>query len=336
MLSRVSLTITITILIVASSKSLVDNSDKSWSKHLMKKILTASKLPLKTISVSCPDDDIVLKSCVEALKLNLAKCILVGNEAEIRKVAKENNIDISSFRVINEPEPNLAGLTAVKLVHDGEADIYMKGLIPTKEFLRSLLDKKVGLRTGQQLTHVVIAEIEGIEQLLFLTDGGVIMYPNLEDKVHLINNAVEIAKAFDVFNPKVAALAAIEVVNPRMQATVDAEKLTLMNEQGAIKDCIVDGPISLDMALSKEACIQKRANRKIMGDADILVFPNIESNNMSWKFITLSARHIAGMLLVGTSHPVVLTSRSDDVDTKVHSIACAVIYDEYMKKHKKY
>lgn len=332
MLTRISLAIT--IILFSLSKSLVDNSDKSWSKHLMKKILTAAQLPLKTISVSCPDDDIVLKSCVRALELNLAKCILVGNEDEIRKISIQNNIDISPFKIINEPEPHLAGLAAVKLVHDGEADIYMKGLISTKDFLRSLLDKKVGLRTGQHLTHVVIAEIEGIEQLLFLTDGGVVMYPNLEDKVHLIDNAVEIAKAFDVFNPKVAALAAIEVVNPRMQATVDAEKLTFMNEEGLIKDCIVDGPISLDMALSREACIQKRANRKIMGDANVLVFPNIESNNMAWKFITLSTRHIAGMLLVGTSHPVVLTSRSDDVDTKVHSIACAVIYDEYMKKKK--
>ena len=309
-----------------------DNSDKSWSTHLYQKIQQAKNLPLKTISVSCPDDDIVLKACVEAFKQGYAKAILVGDEKKIKKVAEENNIDISPFKIINEPEPKLAGLTAVKLVHDNIADIYMKGLIPTKDFLKSLLDKKVGLRTGRELSHVVIAEVEGIEQMLFMTDGGVVMYPNLEDKVNLIENAIEIANAFDIKNPKVAALAAVEVVNPKMQATVDADKLVKMNEEGKIKNCIIDGPLSLDMAISREACIQKRANRKIMGDADILLFPNIESNNISWKFIVHSARHISGMLLAGTSHPVVLTSRSDDVETKVFSIACASILDEYLKK----
>lgn len=333
MLNRFPLILILSLINISQLKEL-DNKDKSWSRTLMSKILSASKFPLKTVSVSCPDDIVVLQSCIEALKLKYAKCILVGDEKEIRRVATEENLDISPFKIINEPSPKLAGLKAVKLVHDGEADIYMKGLISTKDFLRSLLDKKVGLRTGRPLTHIVIAEVEGIEKMIFMTDGGVIMYPNLEDKVHIISNAVKVAKAFGVTNPKVAALAAIEEVNPKMQATVDAEKLTFMNEEGVIKDCIVEGPISLDMALSKEACIRKRANRKIMGDADILVFPNIESNNMSWKFITLSARHICCMLLAGTSKPVVLTSRSDNVETKVNSIACASLVDEYLKKMK--
>ena len=151
-------------------------------------------------------------------------------------------MDLSKFKIINEPDTITAAHVAVKLVHDGEADMYMKGLLSTKDFLRSVLDKEVGLRAGRLLTHVCVFEVKGIDQLLFLTDQAFIMYPTLEEKVKIIENALEIANAFGVENPKVAPLAAVEVVNPKMPATIDAAELTKMNAEGKIKGCIIDGP----------------------------------------------------------------------------------------------
>ena len=287
---------------------------------------------MKKISVAAAEDSNVLEAVAIAREKGIADAVLVGDEEKIKKIAKEKNIDISKFEIINELDPRKSALKAVKLVHDGKADIYMKGLISTKSFLQSLLDKKVGLRTGRQLSHVVIAEVEGIEQMLFMTDGGVVMYPNLEDKVHLIENAIEIANAFDIKNPKVAALAAVEVVNPKMQATVDADKLVKMNEDGKIKNCIIDGPLSLDMAISREACEHKGGlNRKVVGDADILLFPDIHAGNLAYKLIVHTTEFLNGCILTGTKAPVILTSRSDSIETKLYSIALASVVAEHLK-----
>jgi len=254
----------------------------------------------------------------------------------MKKIAIEKNIDLSQFEIINELDPRLAAMKAVKLVHDGKCDMYMKGLLQTKDFLKSVLDKEVGLRTGAILSHVAVFEVKGISQLLFMTDGGFIIEPTLEEKVHLIENAVKVANACGIEKPKVAPLCAVEVVNPKMRCTTEAFELTKLNEKGKIKNCIVDGPISLDMAISREACEHKGTlDRKITGDADILLFPDIHSNNIAAKFVAHTAEHFAGMILSGTSAPVILTSRSDDIKTKVASIAFASYIAENMKKMKK-
>ena len=211
--------------------------------------------------------------------------------------------------------------------------MYMKGILQTKDFLKSILDKDIGLRSGAMLSHVAVFEVKGIDQLLFMTDGGFVVEPTLEDKVHLIENAVKVAQACGIETPKVAPLCAVEVVNPKMRCTVDGKKLTEMNENGEIKNCIIDGPMSMDMAISREACEIKGAlNRKITGDADILLFPDIHSNNLSAKFVAHTTEHYAGMILAGTKAPVILTSRSDDINTKVTSIAFASYIAENMKK----
>ena len=254
----------------------------------------------------------------------------------MKRIAIEKNIDLSQFEIINELDPRLAAMKAVKLVHDGKCDMYMKGLLQTKDFLKSVLDKEVGLRTGAILSHVAVFEVKGISQLLFMTDGGFIIEPTLEEKVHLIENAVKVANACGIEKPKVAPLCAVEVVNPKMRCTTEAFQLTKLNEKGQIKNCIVDGPISLDMAISREACEHKGTlDRKITGDADILLFPDIHSNNIAAKFVAHTAEHFAGMILSGTSAPVILTSRSDDIKTKVASIAFASYIAENMKKMKK-
>ena len=311
----------------------LDQSDTSWSKHFHKLIENVKNLPTKKMAVAAAEDEYVLESVKIAKEEGLAESILVGDEKKIRELAKGLNMDLSGYEIINEVEPAKAALKAVKLVHDGKAAMYMKGLISTKDFLRSVLDKEVGLRTGRVLTHVGVFEVKGIDQLLFLSDQAFIMYPTLEEKVKIIENALDIANACGIQNPKVAPLAAVEVVNPKMPETVDAAELTKMNSEGKIKGCVIDGPLSLDMAISKEACSHKKGlNRKITGDADILLFPDIHTGNVAYKMLVHTAHFLNGAILSGTSAPVILTSRSDSVATKVNSIALASVLADHLKK----
>ncbi|MDO5128200.1 MAG: phosphate butyryltransferase [Eubacteriales bacterium] len=287
----------------------------------------------KKVAVAVAQDDAVLEAVMAAKERNIAEAILVGDADKIHEVAASINMDLSGFEVIDVKDNTEAALTAVKLVHDGKADMYMKGLIDTKGFLKSVLDKEVGLRTGKPLSHVALFEVAGYEKMFFLADVAFIPYPTLEDKVGIINNTVEVAHACGVACPKVAPLAAVEVVNPKMPATVEADALTKMNEEGQITGCIVDGPLSMDLAIDPEAARHKGATgRKIVGDADILLFPDIHAGNITYKTLVHTAKVKNGCILTGTKAPVILTSRSDSFETKVNSIALAAIVAEEMSK----
>ena len=330
---RMSINVCLLSLLIIFVTSDLDQSDTTWSKHFHKIIENVKQLPTKKMAVAAAEDEYVLEAVKVAKEQGLADSILVGDEKKIRQLAKNLNMDLTGYEIINEVEPPKAALKAVKLVHDGKADMYMKGLISTKDFLRSVLDKEVGLRTGRVLTHVGVFEVKGIDQLLFLTDQAFIMYPTLEEKVKIIENAIDIANACGIQNPKVAPLAAVEVVNPKMPETVDAAELTKMNHEGKIKGCVIDGPLSLDMAISKEACSHKKGlNRKITGDADILLFPDIHTGNVAYKMLVHTSLFLNGAILSGTSAPVILTSRSDSVATKVNSIALASVLADHLKK----
>ncbi len=297
---------------------------------LISKVKECSK---KKVAVAVAQDYAVLEAVQAARKQGIADAILVGDEAKIREIGASLNMDMDAYEIINEPDNWQAALTAVKLAHDGVADMYMKGLIDTKSFLKSILDKEVGLRTGSPLSHVAVFEVEGIKQLLFLTDVAFMTYPTLEDKVHIIENTVEVAHACGLECPKVAPLAAVEVVNPKMPATVDAAELTKMNEEGKISGCIVDGPLSMDIAIDPEAAAHKGASdRKIAGDADILLFPDIHAGNLVYKTLVHTAKVENGCILTGTKVPAILTSRSDSFQTKVNSIALAAVVAEGLKK----
>ncbi len=298
-------------------------------EDLLSKVASCS---LKKLSVANAQDDAVIEAVRAAKDRNIADAVLVGDEAKIKKIAEEINTDISDFEIVNVTDPIEAARTAVSFVHDGKADMYMKGLIDTKSFLKSVLDKEVGLRTDKTLSHVCVFEIEGCDRLLFLTDVAFVPYPDLETKVQIINNTVEIAKACGLTCPKVAPLAAVEVVNPKMPATVDAAELTKMCEDGKITGCIVDGPLSFDLAYDPEAAKHKGAEgRKIVGDADIMLFPDIHSGNITYKALVHAAPIKNGNILTGTRKPVILTSRSDDFETKVNSIALAAVVAEELK-----
>lgn len=296
---------------------------------LLKKVASC---PTKKVAVAVAQDDAVLEAVAEAKKRNIAQAVLVGDEAKIREVALSIDMDLTGYEIIDVADPYEAALTAVKLVHDGKADMYMKGLIDTKSFLKSVLDKEVGLRTDKTLSHVCIFDIEGHDGLLFLSDVAFIPYPDLETKACIIRNTVEIAHACGIEKPKVAPLAAVEVVNPKMPATVDADELTKMNENGDITGCIIDGPLSYDLATDPTAARHKGATgRKIVGDADILLFPDIHAGNITYKALVHNSRSVNGNILTGTKSPVILTSRSDDFETKVNSIAVGAIAAEFIK-----
>ena len=305
------------------------------SKTFADLIAKVNECGTKKVAVAVAQDSAVLEAVKVAKDRKIADAILVGNESEIRSIASSLNIDLSGFEIINVEDVTEAAHTAVKLVHDGKADMYMKGLIDSKNFLKSVLNKEVGLRTGGTLSHVCVFEIPGIDRLLFLTDVAFMTYPTLEEKVQIIKNTIPVCNACGVAEPKVAPLAAVEVVNPKMPVTVDAAELTKMCEEGQIPGCIVDGPLSLDLAIDPEAAKHKGAtDRKIQGDADVLLFPDIHAGNLVYKAIVHMVKVKNGCILTGTKVPVVLTSRSDTFQTKVNSIALAAVVAEGLKKNK--
>ena len=295
------------------------------SKSFEELISKANQKTLKKVSVSNAQDEPVLQAVKAAKEQNIATAILVGDEAKIREIAASIDMDLTDFEIINEPDTEAAALKAVELVHNGKADILLKGLLETKTFLKSVLNKEVGLRTGKMLSHVCVFEIEGINRLLFFTDVAFNTYPTLADKVNIINNAVEVAHACGIECPKVAPLCAVETVNPKMQPTIDADNLTKMYEGGDFKGCQIYGPLSMDLAIDPEAAVHKGVTNPVAGHADILLFPNIDAGNITYKILVSTAKVKIGNVLVGTSAPVVLTSRSDDFQTKLNSIALATV-----------
>ena len=305
------------------------------SKSFDDLIIRLSQVEKKKVSVAVAQDDEVLLAVKAAKERGIADSILVGDADLIKPIAQEIGMNLEDYEVVDVKDPIEASLAAVKLVHDGKADMYMKGLIDTKDFLRSVLDKEVGLRSGRPLSHVCVFEMEGVDHLLFLSDVAFIPYPTLEDKANIIRNTVEICQACGIDNPKVAPLAAVEVVNPKMPETVEADELRQMNERGEITDCIVDGPLSMDLATCPEAAKHKGATgRKIVGDADVLLAPDIHAGNILYKTLVHFVKAKIGNLLTGTAAPVVLTSRSDSFEVKVNSLALGALVAESLKNNK--
>lgn len=283
------------------------------------------KIETKKVAVAVAQDEPVLEAINDAQKRGIVNAILVGDETKIREIAKKIGMDIDKYEIVNETNDKAAALKAVELVSTHKADMVMKGLVDTANFLRSVLNKEIGLRTGKLMSHVAVFEIPGYDRLIFVTDAAFNMYPDLKAKVDIVNNAVLVAHAVGVENPKVAPICAVEVVNPDMPATVDASILSKMNDRGQIKGCIIDGPLALDNALSEEAAKHKKISGPVAGKADILLMPNIEAGNIMYKTLTYTTSAKNGGLLVGTSAPVILTSRADSHEAKLNSIALAAL-----------
>ncbi|GAA0716326.1 phosphate butyryltransferase [Clostridium malenominatum] len=289
---------------------------------------------MKKVAVAVAQDKPVLEAVRDAKENGLADAVLVGDKDEIESIAKEIDMDLTKFELIHEKDMKKAALKAVELVSTGKADMVMKGLVDTANFLRAVLNKEIGLRTGKLMSHVAVFETEKFDRLLFLTDVAFNMYPQLKDKVDIINNAAAVAHAMEIEKPKVAVVCAVEVVNPDMPETIDASILAKMCDRGQIKGCVVDGPFAIDNALSEEAAKHKKVGGEVAGKADILLLPNIQAGNIMYKTLTYTTDSKNGGLLVGTSAPVVLTSRNDSHETKMYSIALAALVAENMQKNK--
>jgi len=292
-------------------------------KDLIKK---ASEIyPKKKVAVAVAQDDVVLKAISTANKEGVCDAVLFGDADEINKIALENNIDISAFEIRDFKDKKEAIKATVKAVSEGECDLPMKGKITTGELLSVFLKDEYGLKTSKTMNLVSVFEIAGYHKLLLMTDGGMVIQPDLKQKTDEIENAVSIAKRLGTDMPKVAVIAALEQVNPKMQPTVDAAILTQMNKRGQIKGCIVDGPFAMDNAISKEAAHHKGIVSDVAGDADILIMPQIESGNVFYKSMVFLAGAGVASTIVGGKKPVVLTSRADSDEAKTLSIALSVI-----------
>lgn len=282
----------------------------------------------KVLAVAAAQDSEVMSAIKGAYELGLATATLVGDSEQMQQAARAVGFDLSQAEIIDQPNPVLAARRAVELVRKGQAQMVMKGLLTTADILRAVLDKEIGLRTGRVLSHVAIMEPRGYGRLLLMTDGGMNIAPDLKQKAQMIENAVGVAQKLGQPYPKVAVIAAFEQVNEDMPATVEAALLAKMADRGQIKNCIVDGPIALDGAVSPEAAAHKGMQSPVAGQADILLVPAIEVGNVIYKTITYLGQGKVAGLIAGAAAPIILTSRSDSPEAKLHSIATAVLMAE--------
>ncbi|TFE03179.1 phosphate butyryltransferase [Jeotgalibacillus salarius] len=280
-----------------------------------------------TVAVASSEDQEVLKAVDMAVERRLANFILVGHESKINAMIEQSFPALhrhESVRIHHAENVHTASLEAVKLVSSGQAGVLMKGHVETSVLLKAVLNKEVGLRTGNVLSHVALFEVPSIKRSIFITDAAMNIAPDLNQKVQIINNAVKIAHGAGLENPSVAPLAAVETINPAMQATLDAAALTQMNRRGQIKGCVVDGPLALDNAVSEKAAAHKGITGPAAGNADILLVPSIEAGNILYKSLMYFGNSKVGAVISGAKAPIVLTSRADTAESKLYSLALAI------------
>ena len=282
------------------------------------------------LSVAAAQDEDVLLAVCDAATKGIVQPILVGNVNEIKELAAKNNLDISGYEMISADELVDAARLAVELVSTGKADFVMKGLIDTAILLKAVLDKEIGLRTDSQLSHVMVYDLPAYHKLIYLTDGGMNITPNLEAKVKIAKNAVHVVKAMGTETVKVACLAAKEKVNEKMPATVDAAELAAMGQKGEFgENVLIEGPLAFDLAVSEEAAKVKKFKSDIAGDVDVLLVPTIEMGNGIGKTMTYFANADSAGIIMGAKAPVVLVSRADTASAKLNSIALGSIIAAY-------
>ncbi len=287
---------------------------------------------MKLVVVACQDED-VIESVIESTKLGIIEPILIGDKKATLQIVQKLALDIDEYEFIDEPDFIKAAELGVKMVSGGKADFIMKGLVDTSTLMKAVLNKEWGLRTESLISHVMVYEVSSYHKFLYLTDGGVNLEPNLEEKIKILDNAVLVAKAMGNAKIKVALLAANEKVNPKMKATVDADKLKTYSKEGGFgKEVLVEGPLALDLALSKDAADKKGIHNCVVGDADILLVANIEMGNGIGKAITYLAGGTGAGVIMGAKAPVVLVSRADDKKTKLYSIALGNIVSRYLSE----
>lgn len=282
--------------------------------------------PKKRLSVAFANDAHTIQAVSSAIDLGIVEGILVGDEKTIREICEYEKIDVTKFAIVHETDEVKATNTAVSLVNEGKADFIMKGLVSTDKYMRAILNKETGLLPPKAvLSHVVVMEFENYHKLLVATDVAVIPAPDINQKIALTNYVINVSKALGVEIPKVAMIAATEQMSPALPACVDAAIISKMAERGQITGALIDGPLALDVAIDKESVDIKKLKSVVNGDADCLVFPDIEAANVFYKTSTKLCNAKLGAMLVGAKCPAVLTSRGDTAETKMYSIALAAL-----------
>ena len=283
-------------------------------------------------SVAYPCDETSLAGAIDAAAQGLIAPILVGPENTIREIARAKGIDLGGAAIEDVPDSRSAAARAVALVREGKAELVMKGSLHSDEILAAVIAKETGLRTGRRLSHAFLMDVPTYHKVLIVTDGAINIAPTLEDKVHIVQNAIDLARSFGVERPKVAILAAVESVNSKMPATLDAAALCKMADRGQIKGGVLDGPLAFDNAINLDAAKTKRIESEVAGDPDILVAPDLESGNIMAKMLTFLANAEASGLVLGAKVPVILTSRADSLRARIASTAVAVLAADARRK----
>ncbi|OYD09985.1 phosphate butyryltransferase [Paludifilum halophilum] len=291
----------------------------------------AETLEAVTVAVAAADDREVLEAVADAKKRRIADFRLYGDEGRIREIAGEIDLSLEEQEISHQADPVIACSDAVRAVRDGVADVVMKGMVQTSDFLRAVLNKEKGLRGRKVLSHIATFEVPGYDRLIHVTDPALNVSPDLKEKVQIVDNVTDLCHSLGQTDPKIAVLGAVEVVNPNMSPTLDAAALAQMSRRGQIRGAQVDGPFALDNAVSVDAAEHKKIDSPVAGRADVLLVPDIEAGNMLYKSMVYFAKARIGALVQGASVPVVLTSRADSHEAKLNSIALAVLQADYRK-----
>ena len=274
-------------------------------------------------AVAHPCEESALKGAVEAAKAGLITPILVGPVAKIEAIAKAANVDLGNLEIVDAENSIESAKKAVELVKEGRAEVLMKGSLHSDELLSAIVSREGGLRTGRRISHVFVMDVPTYHKVLIVTDAAINIAPTLEDKVDICQNAIDLAISLGLERPKVAILAAVEVVNSKMPATLDAAALCKMAERGQIKGGILDGPLAFDNAISKQAAQTKGIQSQVAGDPDILLAPDLEAGNILAKQLSFLANADSAGMVLGARVPVILTSRADSVRSRIASCAVA-------------
>ncbi len=280
----------------------------------------------KNLVAAYANDDHTIGALYQAVQKGIINATLVGDEVEIKKVCEENNWNFSDFTVVHEPVDVKAAAKAVKLIHEGKGEMIMKGLVSTDKFMRAILNKEKGLLPYKgTLSHVTVFEAATYHKLLIAGDVAIIPHPDLKQKITITNNVARTARALGIENPKVALVSATEQVLPQIESNVEFSVISKMNQRGQIKGCVVDGPLSVDAAIDAEAVKIKKVASPVAGDADCLVFPNIEAGNVFYKTSTKLAKASIAAAVLGAKVPTILSSRGDTTKDKLNSIALSCL-----------
>jgi phosphate butyryltransferase len=288
-------------------------------------ILAARKAGPVRIAVAAAHDPQVLRAVYQAQREGMVQATLVGDRAAIDEHAAQAGVDLSGTEIVQEADPGLAARQVVGRARDGKADIVVKGQVRTADLLSAVLNRDVGIRGRGLLSHVALFELPGMDRLIYLSDSGVIVYPDVSQKLEIINNVVAVARQFGLDEPKVAILAASETVHPKIPASLDALALSKMADQGWVQGAIVDGPLGLDLAISPEAARREESDSPVAGLADILIVPNVEAGNIVAKGLLYFAGARMAGLVVGARVPVIISSRADTTETRYLSLAMATV-----------